>query len=120
MNLVTHPTFLASSRTIPTILPAATIAPALTWDVYLSQLNAWETELFEHITILLDLEALLHLFQSKHQVYLASDGGKSDPLGSYGCLLISKSSILVENGSQANDTNPCSFQAKGYDMLTIL
>ncbi len=36
VDLVMHPTFLSSSKTIPTILPATTTAPAPTWDEYLS------------------------------------------------------------------------------------
>jgi hypothetical protein len=43
-----------------------------------------------------------------------------DPLGSFGCLIASKSMILANNGGQAYGANPRSFRAKGYGMLAIL
>jgi hypothetical protein len=119
IDLEIQPRYLSAPRTIPSIQPASPVPLAASWDKYISLLAQWEQELLLH-THILHSDELLRLLRSNHKVFLASDGGAQDPLGSYGCLLASKSKILAENGRQASGANPRSFRAEGYGMLAIL
>jgi hypothetical protein len=119
IDLEIQPRYLSAPRTIPSIQPASLVPLAASWDEYIALLAPWEQELLLH-TQILHSEELQRLLRSNHKVFLASDGGAQDPLGSYGCLLASKSQILAENGGQASGANPRSFRAEGYGMLAIL
>ena len=115
----THPRYYSISRTVPSIQTATTSPPAQSWDAYISQLDTWEQDILQYNQIL-HTDLLLKLLCSKHKVFIASDGGAHDPLGSFGCLIATKSKILAENGGQASGANPRSFRAEGYGMLSIL
>jgi hypothetical protein len=119
VDLETHPRYYTISRTIPSIQTAPTLLPAQSWDVYISHLDTWEKDILQHNQIL-HTDLLLKILHSIHKVFIALDGGAHDPLGSFGCLIATKSKILAENGGQASGANPRSFCAKGYGMLSIL
>ena len=119
VDLETHPRYYTIPRTIPSIQTALTVLPIQSWEEYTSHLDTWEKELLQHNQIL-HRATLLKLLRSKHKVFLASDGGAHDPLGSFRCLIATKSKILTENGGQASGANPRSFRAEGYGMLSIL
>ena len=119
VDLDIQPRYLTISRTVPAILSTTPVAAPRTWEEYLSRLDPWETDLL-HNTRILHLQPLLKLLGSKHKIFLASDGGAQDPLGSFGGLVASRSTILAETGGQASGANPRSFRAEGYGILTIL
>jgi hypothetical protein len=73
---------------------APTAVPT-TWPLYLKSIPHWERVLLNHVSIP-DLPALLAALTTDADLLLASDGGATDTLGSYGCLLASGDTILVD------------------------
>jgi hypothetical protein len=77
------------------------------------------TFLFQHVN-LLDKSRLLECLRTSAHLCLASDGGAVDCKGSFGSLLATNDTILLECGGLVQGEDPKSFRAEGYGMLAIL
>jgi hypothetical protein len=53
-------------------------------------------------------------------LFLASDGGARDKKASFGAVMATEDTILVECGGRAEGADPGSFRAEGYGILAIL
>jgi hypothetical protein len=89
------------------------------WKEYIKTLPIWEQELLFSVTVV-DQSRLFSALRSAEVLLLASDGGATDKLGSYGALMATQDQILIECGGRAQGANPCSFRAEGYGILAIL
>jgi hypothetical protein len=92
---------------------------AATWTKHVDTLPVWEQELLSSVTFV-DQRSLLAALRSHACLFLASDGGTADQLASFGPLLATSDTILIECGGRAQDANPRSFRAEGYGILAIL
>jgi hypothetical protein len=113
-NKVVIPSRLGTLATSP-----ATPAPPSRWHDYLESLPSWERFLFQHIVIP-DKALLLECLRTSVHLCLASDGGAADSKGSFGSLLATHATILLECGGLVQGANPKSFRAEGYGMLAII
>jgi hypothetical protein len=98
-------------------LPVAT--PPVTWPHYITNLPTWELTLLEDVTFV-DRRPLFASLRSADTLFLASDGGASDRRGSFGALIATGNTILIECGGRAQWANPHSFRAEGYGILAVL
>jgi hypothetical protein len=73
----------------------------------------WERSLFPKVKVL-DLPALLEVLTNNVDLYLASDGGAIPLKGSFGAVLATFDTILVECGGRAFGQDPCSFRSEAY------
>jgi hypothetical protein len=89
------------------------------WKEYIQTLPIWEQELLFSVTIV-DRSRLFTALRSAEVLLLASDGGATDKLGSYGALMATQDHILIECGGRAQGANPRSFRAEGYGILAVL
>jgi hypothetical protein len=92
---------------------------AATWTAYVATLPSWEQDLLASI-IFVDRRSLLVALRSNGCIFLASDGGAADRLASFGAVLATHDTILIECGGRAPGANPRSFRAEGYGILAIL
>jgi hypothetical protein len=103
---------------IPSILPDDPVTPPpVTWDSFLALLPLWERSLLTEVVIL-DLPALLAALATNAPIFLASDGGAIPLKGSFGAVLATADTILVECGGRAYGQDPRSFRSEAYGMLS--
>jgi hypothetical protein len=99
-------------------LPATPDTPSR-WPDYLASLPEWERFLLQHVN-LLNKSRLLDCLRTSDHLCLASDGGAAACKGSFGSLLATHDTILLECGGLVQGADPKSFRAEGYGMLAIL
>jgi hypothetical protein len=81
---------------IPAIQPSVPLSPPpTTWAAFLASLPVWERSLFPAVKVL-DLPALLAALTDNVELYLASAGGAIPLKGSFGAVLATADTILVE------------------------
>jgi hypothetical protein len=94
---------------IPSIVPSAPApTPPTTWTAFLASLPLWERSLFPDVTVL-DLPTLLSAVADNVDLYLASDGGAIPLKGSFGAVLATDDTIIVEGRGRAYGQDPRSF-----------
>jgi hypothetical protein len=104
---------------IPGLQPSAPIPPPpSTWASFLESLPVWERSLFPEVKVP-DLPALLEALTSNADLFLASDGGAVPLKGSFGAVLATSDTILVECGGRAYGQDPRSFRSEAYGMLAV-
>jgi hypothetical protein len=90
------------------------------WANYVAKLPNWEQLLLQHVQFA-DRAQLLVNLRTAALLLLASDGGAHALQGSFGCLLATLDTILLNCGGRAYGADPPrSFRAEGYGMLAIL
>jgi hypothetical protein len=67
----------------------------------------------------INLPALLAALASNVDLYLASDGGAIPLKDSFGAILATSDTILVECGDRAFGQDPRSFRSEAYGMLAV-
>ena len=95
------------------------ITAITTWHTYISDLQPWDKELLADIHIKNE-PALKRLLQTKENIYICSDGGAKDDIGSFGAVIANNKEILIHVTGQAYGKAPRSFRAEGYGILAIL
>jgi hypothetical protein len=104
---------------IPGLQPSAPLPPPpSTWESFLDSLPVWERSLFPAVQVL-NLPALLEALTSNADLYLASDGGAVPLKGSFGAVLATSDTIVVECGGHAFGQDPRSFCSEAYGMLAV-
>jgi hypothetical protein len=90
------------------------------WADYVDALpNCEQIVLLQHIQFV-DRAQLLGELRTAQLLLLALDGGAHSLQGSFGCLLATQETILLDCGGRVYGLDPRSFRAEGYGMLTIL
>jgi hypothetical protein len=114
----------AKQTSIPAVV--STVAPSplqpvtpVTWPAYVASLQDWDRELPAFVDIV-DRRQLFEALRTATHLYLASDGGAANKIGSFGAVLATTTEILAECGMRAQGENPRSFRAEGYGILAIL
>jgi hypothetical protein len=108
------------AATISSLLPTPPVPPRPSrWSEYIQTLPTWQQELLSSVTVV-DRRQLFSALRSAEVIFLASDGGATDKLGSYGDLMATQDHILIECGGRSQGANPRSFRAEGYGILAIL
>jgi hypothetical protein len=83
------------------LLPTPPVPPRPSrWSNYIQTLPTWEQELLSSVTVV-DRRRLFSALHSAEVIFLASDGGATDKLGSYGALMATQEHILIECGGRA-------------------
>jgi hypothetical protein len=102
------------SRTsaLPALLPT-------TFEDYIHQLPCWDKRLLQDVTIL-DEIALIEYLLSDEALFVVSNGGAAEALGSFGALLASQDVIFVKISGSTEGALPGSFRAESYGCLAIL
>jgi hypothetical protein len=113
-NRIIIPATVSQVKVVPT-----TPAPPTRWANYVDTLPNWEKILLQHVQFV-DRAQLLVEFRTTTLLLLASDGGANSLQGSFSCLLATTETILFDCGGRAYGSDPRSFRAEGYGMLTIL
>ena len=90
-----------------------------TWIEYINNLQTWDKELLSDIKIM-SQHALQNMLQNNERIYLCSDGGAKEDIGSFGAVVASNQEIMIQVSGQAYGKTPRSFRAEGYGMLAIL
>jgi hypothetical protein len=67
-----------------------------------------------------DKALLLQCLRTTAHLWLASDGGAADCKGSFGSVLATDDTILMDCGGLVEGADPKSFRAEGYGLLAIL
>ena len=65
-------------------------------------------------------QALQILLKTKENIYICSDGGAKEDIGSFGAVIANNKEILIHVSGQAYGKAPRSFREEGYGMLAIL
>ena len=94
-------------------------APPSTWEEYLTTLPNWDKELVSDVR-LFKIHSLLALLHNNSDIFISSDRGAKDNIGSFGSVLASNKEILIEIMGQAYGKKPRSFRAEAYGTLAIL
>jgi hypothetical protein len=106
--------------TISSLASDPPLAPSPShWTEYIQTLPIWEQELLCSMTFV-DRRRLFSALRSEEVLLLASKGGATDKLGSYGALMATQDHILIECGGRAQGANPRSFRVEGYGISAIL
>jgi hypothetical protein len=107
---------------VPCLAPPPDPPPhpyAATWIEYVHTLPGWEQGLLSSVSFV-DRRGLLIVMRSNDCIFLASDGGAADRSASFGAVLATHDTILLECGGRAQGANPWVFRAEGYGILAIL
>ena len=93
--------------------------PIKTWEDYVEKLPLWEQQLLSDIKIY-STEKLLKVLKEKEKIYLCSDGGAVNRVGSFRALITSATEILMEIKGKAYGHTPRSFCSEAYGTLSNL
>jgi hypothetical protein len=104
--------------TVAKLRPPA-IPTVSTFDDYIAALPLWDKRLLTAID-LVDADGLLAHLLSNAVLFLVSDGGAYEDLGSFGALVASEDKTFATVSGTTEGVLPGSHQAESYDCLTIL
>lgn len=79
----------------------------------------WDQLLIQNANILQQQE-LLQTLKTNKDIYICSDRGAKNTVGSYGAVVATDKKILLKLTRQAYRNTPRSFRAEAYGMLAIL
>ena len=89
------------------------------WDDFIAALPHWESSLLSNTTFH-DTPTLAHHLHHSSTLCLASDGGAIPGRASFGALIATNDTILVECGGRVPGADPRCFRAESYASLAVL
>ena len=96
------------------------VTPAITnWHNHINNLQPWDKELLSDIQIV-NKTTLQKKLKTKENIYICSDGGPKDGIGSFGAIIANVKEIMIKFSGQAYGKASRLFRAEVYHMLAIL